>query len=68
MMLWDWDMVQDVIWGNESFRSIFQLGPDERISFSEYITRLYDTDKDKVLINLKRPSIKIHFPDGRIQV
>ncbi|MFN8247297.1 MAG: PAS domain S-box protein, partial [Ferruginibacter sp.] len=52
--VWDWDMVQDVIWGNESFRSIFQLGPDERISFSEYITRLYDTDKDKVLINLKK--------------
>lgn len=51
--VWDWDMIHDTIWGNESFCSIFNLSNDERISFSEYIGRLHETDKETVLLNLK---------------
>lgn len=52
--VWDWDMISDTIWGNESFRRIFNIHEGEKISFSEYIRRLHDTDKDAVLLNLKK--------------
>jgi len=52
--VWDWDMISDTIWGNESFRRIFNIHEGEKISFSEYIRRLHDTDKDTVLLNLKK--------------
>jgi PAS domain S-box-containing protein len=52
--VWDWDMVNDVIWGNERFRQIFSLPADVPITFREYVDRLHAEDKDTILLNLKK--------------
>ncbi len=52
--VWDWDMETDSIWGNESFCKIFEIDPQERVSFFEFTSRLHLDDKDKLLANFKK--------------
>ncbi|MEO8768439.1 MAG: PAS domain S-box protein [Ferruginibacter sp.] len=51
--VWDWDMETDIIWGNESFCTIFEIKANEQITFEEFISRLHTDDKDAFLTNFK---------------
>ena len=51
--VWDWDMQTDKIWGNESFRNIFELEEGESFSFKNFIERIQPDDSGLILHNLK---------------
>ena len=51
--VWDWDMETDIIWGNESFCTIFEINSNEQTTFEEFVSRLHSDDKDAVLANFK---------------
>lgn len=50
--IWDWDMQNDIIVGNERFRKIFNIAEEEKISFNEFASRLHPDDKVSILKNL----------------
>ena len=51
--VWDWDMQTDVIWGNESFCSIFDIDVNNKITFKEFIGMLHSDDQEAVMENFK---------------
>lgn len=51
--VWDWDMEKDIIWGNESFRKIFDMPDEEHISFQQFSSRLHPDDKEIIMQNFK---------------
>ncbi len=51
--VWDWDMETNIIWGNESFCNIFEIDPNQKTTFEEFVSRLHSEDKDAVLANFK---------------
>ena len=55
--VWDWDMVSDKIWGNETFCKIFEINTSEEFTFEKFITRIHPDDRENLLKNFHR-SIK----------
>jgi PAS domain S-box-containing protein len=55
--VWDWDMVSDKIWGNETFCKIFEINSSEEFTFEKFISRIHPDDRAKLLENFHR-SIK----------
>ena len=51
--VWDWDMQTDKIWGNESFRKVFELKENETLSFKEFADRIHRDDIEPLLTNFK---------------
>ena len=51
--VWDWDMQTDKIWGNESFRKVFELKEDEILNFKEFANRIHKDDLEPLLTNFK---------------
>lgn len=51
--VWDWDMVNDTIWGNEPFQNIMQNGIDEKINYNSFISRIHPDDVASMIINHK---------------
>jgi PAS domain S-box-containing protein len=56
--VWDWDMLTDKIWGNESFRKIFELEAGEDFSFNDFSNRIQADDRELILHNFKQALIK----------
>ncbi|MEO5941856.1 MAG: PAS domain S-box protein, partial [Ferruginibacter sp.] len=56
--VWDWDMQTDKIWGNESFRKIFELQEGEDFSFNDFTNRIQADDRELILNNFKEALVK----------
>lgn len=52
--IWDWDMENDTITGNERFSDMFGIAHNSNISFSEFTKRLQVDDGKKVVENLQK--------------
>ena len=55
--VWDWDMVTDKIWGNETFCKIFEINSSDDFTFDHFIERIHPEDRAKLLGNFHQ-SIK----------
>ncbi len=51
--VWDWDMENDHIWGNESFRKIFGIDAAQQISFDQFTERLHPDDRNPIMVNFR---------------
>ncbi len=51
--VWDWDILNDVIWGNEPFQNIMQSGSEEKLNYNSFISRIHPDDSPSMLINHK---------------
>ncbi len=51
--VWDWDIQNDTIWGNEPFQNIMQSGSDHQINYNSFISRIHPDDVNSMLINHK---------------
>lgn len=53
--LWDWDLVTDEVWWNESFFKLLGYDPAGAVpAFHDWIQRIYPEDFEKVVSRLKR--------------
>lgn len=51
--VWDWDMVSDKIWGNETFCKIFEINSSDEFTFKAFTDRIHPDDRGKLLENFE---------------
>ncbi|MDB5203175.1 MAG: domain S-box protein [Ferruginibacter sp.] len=49
--IWDWDLDNDQIWGNESFRRIFNLTEGELLNYESFLAVVHPDDREKIVTN-----------------
>jgi len=51
--IWDWDIENDSLTGNERFYYLFGLENNSKLSFKEFHSKIHPEDKQRILINLE---------------
>ncbi|HSN61133.1 MAG TPA: PAS domain S-box protein [Ferruginibacter sp.] len=52
--VWDWNIADNKIWGNEIFSSFFDMPVGTEVNFEDFTARLHPQDKEEVMENLER--------------
>ncbi len=52
--IWDWDLHTNLIWGNNAFQKIFNVGPDENFSWEKFQEKVHKDDLDHLLLNFRK--------------
>ncbi|RYY48999.1 MAG: PAS domain S-box protein [Chitinophagaceae bacterium] len=47
--IWDWDLQQQSIWGNEAFRALFDTAAESEFGMEDFAARIHPDDRDRVL-------------------
>jgi PAS domain S-box-containing protein len=51
--VWDWDMINDTIWGNEIFSGLFNIPIGTEIVFKDFLDKLHLQDRQRIEVNLE---------------
>lgn len=53
--IWEWDLITDVMWMSDRFRSSFGLTePARRMSLEDWLRKIHPEDRDRVSLELRR--------------
>jgi len=52
--VWDWNITDNKIWGNEIFSSFFDMPVGTEVNIEDFIDRLHPQDRDEVMGNMER--------------
>lgn len=52
--VWMWTAASDRVWGSEQSRRMFEISPDEEVSFETVIQRIHPDDRERVVADRRR--------------
>ncbi len=52
--LWDWDMLSNKLWGNESFSTHFGIPTNYKLQMDGFLNRIHPGDQERIIKNLKK--------------
>lgn len=47
--IWDWDLQNQTIWGNEAFQTLFETTAENEFTIADFAGRIHPDDKDRIL-------------------